>query len=108
VSQAGAVALTRTAQATGLTTWAILHARLRHSATADEGRPTQVVRMAYLIRRSRAEHVSLDDMIVELANHAATHAELLRQYPNSDPLHVAKRIEERVMSQPDKADDGDN
>ncbi|OQZ87994.1 hypothetical protein BST11_25015 [Mycobacterium alsense] len=58
------------------------------------------------MKQAREDGVTDWDILFELAQFGATYALMPRTA--NDPLAVAKKIEDRVMSEPDEDDDGDD
>jgi hypothetical protein len=87
--------------------WRILHAEIRRRVAPDEGQDLhpQLEIQGLLMKQAREEGISELAIIFELARFGATYAVMHRT--GDDPLAVAKRIEQQIMSEPDEDDDND-
>lgn len=89
--------------------WKILHAEIRRRVAPDEGQDLhpQLETQGLLMKQAREDGVSEFDILFELAGFGATYALMPRT--DNDPLTIAKRIEQQIMSEPDdEDDDGDD
>ena len=91
--------------------WKILPSEIRRRVAADEGQDLhpQLETQGLLIKQARDDGITELDILFELAGFGATYALMPRT--ESEPLAVAKRIDQQIMSEPDEDngdDDGDD